>query len=601
MPSTPASDFAPPELRPEHAPEHAPERAPERAPRPLPERRGRGQRRVAWFAARARNALRRPGRLGAVAGGVFTVALLSLILVPRQAQRAFAELAPRPDEWRDSAAALAAVGRAQAGLEAARRSFAAARAAATAPPPAPIEARVQLTAEQLRQRDSLESVVGNLRRGLARVERAPLPASYRALGELPELAGNPRVRALLDSLSAVEREREEFAALGGVDPIYVALTTRVNAIGRDLQGVATASLSEAADALRALELPPPAPVAVVERPPVDTLGPLQRVVGAEEEVRRAEAALATVRQTNERLVQRATEAQQAANFVAPPMAILGAAVVLALVAGYAAVLVGEVRRPRVADAAEVERECGCRVLAVVRPGVVPLERDRRRGDERTPDLLSPNADSYRLLYLHLSPVGESVPFVTVTGSDPSVVAAVAANLAAAAAQDARSPLLVDADLATGAAGGLMRVRPAPGMTELLRGEAEWSETIRSALFGRERVVDVIPAGAPVRTGREPAPDPAFRQDMLRMARRYDLTVVAAPLAHVVQGARSILLAPDVLLCARASDTPIHDLQDSLAALHGAGLRIHGVVLWDGDAPHLDMRGIGAARRGMSDG
>ncbi|HEY0970351.1 MAG TPA: hypothetical protein VGE02_05175, partial [Gemmatimonadales bacterium] len=472
-----------------------------------------------------------------------------------------------------------------------------AREAATAPPPAPTVARVQLTPEQLRRRDSLESAVSSLRRALARVERAPLPASYRALGELPELAGNQRVRALLDSLAAVEREREEFAALGGVDPIYVALTTRVNAIGREIQGVANGTLTEAANGLRELELPPPPPpAAVVERPPVDTLGPLQRVVDAEAEVRRAEAVLSGVRQVNESLAERATRAQQAANFVAPPTAILAAAVVLALVAGYAAVLVGEVRSPRVADAAEVERETGCRVLAVVRPDAVQMERDRRRGDERSPDLLSPSADSYRLLYLHLSPVGESVPFVTVTGSEPQVVATVAANLAAAAAQDARSPLLVDADLATGATGGLLRVRPVPGVTELLRGEAGWPEAIRSALFGRERVVDVIPAGSPVAPGREPEADVSFRQDLLRVARRYDLTVVAAPLGHVARGAASIVLAPDVLLSVRAPDTTLEELRDSVAALHGAGLRIQGIVLWDGDAPRMDLRGLMAWRR-----
>lgn len=585
-PPTPIADFAPPGLR--DALAAAPPAPPERrAPPPSgdarADRRGRGQQRVAWAGSRARNALRRPGRLGVVAALVFAGALITLILVPRQAQRAFAELAPRPDEWRDTAATVAAVERARAEHAVARQVFLAARAEATAPPPAPPAPVVALTAEQLASRDSLRAVIAALQPALARVDRSPLPASYRALGELPELAGDRRVLVLLDSLTAVEREREEFAALGGVDPVYVALTTRLNQIGRSLQEVATARVSAAEAAIAALRPAAPPPPPPVERPPVDTLGPLERVVDAEEAVAAAEWQLEAERRANTELAARADQARQGANFVAPPLAVLGAASVLALVAGYVVVLVGELRRPRVADAAEVERETGRRVLAVVRPTGDDPERGRRRADVRTPDLLEPQADAYRLLYLHMSPTGASLPIVTVTGAEPAVVATVAANLAAAAAEDARSTLLLDADLPTGLVASALRVRPAPGVSELLRGRATWADVVTSALFGRERVVDVIPAGAPIAAGREPVPDDAFRLDLLRLARRYDLTVVTTPLAHAVRGAQSILPAPDVVLCVRAPDTTLAALRAATDALQSAGLRVQGVVLWD-DAP-----------------
>lgn len=587
---TPIADFAPPRLS--DALEAAPpaaagRRAPAAPGAARTDRRGRGQERVAWAGSRARNALRRPGRLGIVAGLVFAAALLTLILVPRQAQRAFAQLAPRPDEWRDTAAAAAVLERARAEHAVARQRFLAARVEATAPPPAPPAPVVALTADQVALRDSLRAAIDALQRALARVERSPLPASYRALGELPELAGTPRVPLLLDSLTAVEREREEFAALGGVDPVYVALTTRVNQIGRSLQEVATARVSEAEAeiaALRPAAPPPPLPVA---RPPVDTLGPLQRVVAAERAAAAAEERLEAERRANAALEARADLARQGANFVAPPAAVLGAATVLALVAGYLVVLVGELRRPRVADAAEVERETGRRVLAVVRPTGDDPERGRRRADERTPDLLEPQADAYRLLYLHMSPTGASLPIVTVTGAEPAVVATVAANLAAAAAEDARSTLLLDADLSNGLVASALRVRPAPGVSELLRGRATWSDVVTSALFGRERVVDVIPAGAPIPAGREPVPDDAFRLDLLRMARRYDITVVTTPLAHAVRGAQSILPAPDVVLCVRAPDTTLAELREATDALQRAGLRVQGVVLWDDDAPAIE--------------
>ena len=581
MSETPISDFAPPALREQHA------GAPDETPPARPERRGRGQRRVAWASGRARNVLRHPTRLGIVAGIVFTVALITLLLVPQQAQRAFARLAPRPDEWRDTVAILTTLERARAEHAVSRQAFLAAREAATAPPPAPPAPVVVLTPEQLRRRDSLVAAGDALQRGLARVERSPLPASYRALGELPELAGQPRVAALLDSLSAVEREREEFAALGGVDPVYVALTTRLNAIGRAIQDVATQQVAAAAAEVEALRPAAPPPPRIVERPQVDTLGPLQRVVTAEETVRQAEERLDDARRVNAALAARATEARRAVDFVAPPLAVFTAAAVLALVAGYLVVLVGELRTPRVSDELEIERETGRRVLAVVRPGEPTPERGRRRADERSPDVLEPAADAYRLLYLHISPTGASLPMITVTGDEPEVVATVAANLAAAAAEDARSTLLLDADLATGLVASALQVRPAPGVSELLRGETGWADVVTSAMFGRERVVDVVPAGRPIARAREPVPDDAFRRDLLRLARRYDLTVVAAPVVHAARGAHSVLPAPDVVLCVRAAATRLHDLRTAVDALQRAGLRLQGIVLWDDDLPAIE--------------
>lgn len=560
-----------------------------REPRPTPsqpDRRGAGQRRVAWFSARARNALRRPGRLWAVAGVVFTVVVLTLILVPRQAQRAFAALMPRPDEWRDSVAANAALQRAEAELASARAAFLAAREEATAPPPQPVVPRVVLTPEQLRQRDSLQAAVAAIQRELARVVRSPLPASYRQLGELPEVAAEPRVRGLLDSLAAVEREREEFAALGGVDPIYVSLTSRVNAIGRTIQGVAERRVAAAQRALAEMEPPPPPAPIVVERPPVDTMGPLRRVVGAEQAQRSAQEGLEMVLRTNAALLERADAARQGANFIAPPTAVLAAALVMALVAGYLTVLVGELRLPRVADGEEVERETGLRTLGVVTVGEGPGGQPRRRSDERSPDVLDPREDVYRTLHLHLSPIGGALPVVAITGDEPTVVATVAANLAAAAAAEARETLLVDANLRSGVLASALRVRPAPGVSELLRGDVAWPDTVASAIFGRERVVDVIPAGARQR-GRPPSVSDGFRREMQRMARRYDLTVVATPLDEALLGAEGILPSPDVVLAVRAPVTRLADLHAAVATLRSAGLRIQGVVLWDGEAPAIE--------------
>src|SRR5438105_5801269 len=84
------------------------------------------------------------------------------------------------------------------------------------------------------QRDSLGAELTTLNRLIDRAENAPLPTSYRALAASPSVAADPRVRVLLDSLADVERERNAFGAVGGVDPVYLSLTSRSTAIGRGI-------------------------------------------------------------------------------------------------------------------------------------------------------------------------------------------------------------------------------------------------------------------------------------------------------------------------------------------------------------------------------
>jgi len=94
------------------------------------------------------------------------------------------------------------------------------------------------------QRDSLSAELATLNRLIDRAENAPLPTSYRALAASPSVAADPRVRALLDSLADIERERNAFGAVGGVDPVYLSLTSRATAIGRQIQGIADAKRGE---------------------------------------------------------------------------------------------------------------------------------------------------------------------------------------------------------------------------------------------------------------------------------------------------------------------------------------------------------------------
>ncbi|MEO6877222.1 MAG: hypothetical protein ABI205_01995, partial [Gemmatimonadaceae bacterium] len=173
--------------------------------------------------------MHRPVFIGAVGLGTFVAALVALVLAPQQVKRV-GQLEPvvvgvRPD----TAPFLAALAQAQARFSAAEAALSNARAhVATIVKPAVDTLTPRLT----KQRDSLSLAVNDLGALLTRVESAPLVASYRALAESPQLTPIPRVKALLDSLGEVEKDRESFGTTGGADPAYVALTARATEIGR---------------------------------------------------------------------------------------------------------------------------------------------------------------------------------------------------------------------------------------------------------------------------------------------------------------------------------------------------------------------------------
>ena len=536
-----------------------------------------------WMSARALNALRRAAIIGIVGGLVFVGALIAFVLVPRQASKAAVAVAASLEQKVDSTAtmgvrsgALSRIAAADSMLGVARRTVA----------PAPVPVVDTFPPYLIAQRDSLTVIVSTLSRLIERADNAPLPSSYRVLASSPALAGDEQVRMLLDSLSEIERERDAFGAVGGVDPVYVALTSRATAIGRQIQAIAEAKRSVARSQLVALRPPtrPPAP-----QVRIDTMKYLADKLQAQRTYAGTTQALAQARATNERIDRQSEKARDLANVGAPPLAMLGAALVLALALGFAVSFALELRRPHVADPREAEQVTGARVLTVIRPGEVMAERSRRQADEEAPPLIDIVSESYRRLYLHLAATEANVPMVTVTGNDAAIVGTVAANLAATAAYEARSTLVVDVDPVTCTIARVLRVRPNPGFAGIVTGEAEWADAIVSTTIGRDRPLDVLPSGTK-RVGI-PSPEVAerIRDDFIRMERRYDLVVIAAPTAYVLQQSATVMSSPDVVFCARVGHTSLVDLKKSVDAFRQSDLRVHGLVLWDDDVPQIDSR------------
>jgi Mrp family chromosome partitioning ATPase len=537
-----------------------------------------------WMAARARNALRRVVVFGIVGGVVFIAALIAFVLVPRNASRKALAVAAQIEAKNDSSPAVAARDRYLAEVTAIDSALGAARRAAN-PVPAPV---IDTFPPAVRaQRDSLGAQLATLNRLIDRAENAPLPTSYRALAASPEVAADPRVRILLDSLAGIERDRNAFGAVGTVDPVYLALTSRANAIGRSIQAVADAKRGEIRGKL-ALIRPAPAPVV---RPTinVDTTKLLAQRATAQQSYTAAARQVDQISSKNSRIDRESAHARELSNVGAPPWAMLAAAVVLALAVGFAASFGTELKRPHIADPREAEQVSGARVLTVVRPPEVVVERSRRQADVEAPPLIDVVSESYRTLYLHIASVEASVPIVTITGDDPGIVATVAANLAASAAYEARSTLLVDVDPTTCSVASVLRIRPDPGLSGIITGSSTWPEAIVPTTIGRDRPLDVLPSG----TRRSGLPETnvveEVKKELARMQRRYDFIIIAAPTSYVQRSASSIIPAPDVILCARIAHTTVGGLKTAVDTLRGADMRIHGLVLWDAEMPQLETR------------
>ena len=515
----------------------------------------------------------------------FVTALVSMVIAPKSERQ---NVQPTPRASRPDTLSLAATeASSRVGVQQADSALGRARAVADsirAIPPDPIA-----LANKAR-RDSLIARVQALEGLMARAAQAPLAISYVALANAPEMSSDPRTRPLLDSLNVVSRQRDELGNAGGADPMFVGLTTRVSEMGRGLQSIAMEHRNTMVSEAAALVHEQPI---VDETQLADTAALLRtrdslRTVMEESRVeleKRRAAALALDREE--------TRARERASEVAPPLALLAAAFVLAAVAGFAVAFVGEVRRPRVSDGVELERYLGVRVLSTVEPTPPSVDRGRRQADRSAPRYFSPASEGFQLAYLGLSNSHAPLLMVTVTGDDPAIAAVVASNLAAVAVDEARHPLIIDLDPSRGASAAL-QTRSDPGVTEIVRDKLAWPDTVVASRAGRDRTVDLIPFGAGASLS---AADLAgfAATEMLRLARYYDAMMVIGTAQQISDGLLKQMPSPEMVYCAQPGITPLPQLREELDRMREAGAVVRGVVLWASERPILSVRRDGAQR------
>jgi len=546
-----------------------------------------------WIAARARNALRRPVFISAVSVVTFALSLLALVIVPQQARKAAAAIRPVTAQRPDTEPTVAALAEAERQVAAAESSIVSTRAelaqivaAAAAATSADTNSSGQRLGSVVRsRRDSLTAQVELLGRLISRSENAPLLGSYRALAQSGPMQGDARVKQLLDSLVEIERERDSYSAVGGVDPVFVALTARANELGKNIEALAEVRRASLRRDLSSIA-PPQAetPTAAAVRPLPDTLARVQARDASRAAAGGVAARLARERAELLALDAREGRARELANVGASPSAMLAAALVFGAVLGFGFALFAEVRRPRLADAYEAERATGVRVLGVIRPMTPSPERGRRAADRQGPPYIDPGADGHQLVYLTVATVGSNAVMLTVTGDNPAVAAIVAINFAAIAADEARSTLLIDTDGVSSSVTAALRLRTSAGISGLAKGTADWPDVTRSARLGRDRTIDVVPSGEGGLSIDEIKA--LLQKDVGRLSKRYDAIILVSSLEQVLGGLPNALPIPDVLFCARAGMTTISDAKRTVNDIAATGAHPRGIVLWDAIDPEV---------------
>ncbi len=305
---------------------------------------------------------------------VVVVALLTFVLVPRRADRQLSSALAALPPLSDTVPMRAALDGAQRNAERATAQLAAARATAQSiAPSSPTDSlHDSLTGTAPIPRNAAPSAraaadsIAALEQLLLRARQSPLVESYRALVASSALRGDTRVRSTLDTIEALNREREASAALGGPDARYAALTARLTALGQRLERLAEAEVArrraplQSLDSTRAADSTNTASLLAVSLPPDTVLE--SAVTRANADVAHADSVLSAARARNAELIARQEALRATAQAPIPPLAMLLAAMVLGLVIGFAVVLLREVRNPTVGTADELAALTDARVL-----------------------------------------------------------------------------------------------------------------------------------------------------------------------------------------------------------------------------------------------
>lgn len=219
--------------------------------------------------------------------------------------------------------------------------------------------------------------------------------------------------------------------------------------------------------------------------------------------------------------------------------------------------------------------------------LVPTLRRGMLGRHRVEDYvarkpLSPFSESMRTLRAALWLGSDPPKVVVITAARPGEgKTTTAIALSRSAAMNGEKVLLVDCDIRQPSVGRAFRAEAAPGVTDLLLGQASYEQIVRrDHLTG----LDYIPAGAAEIHSLGLFMSEAMAGLLDRVRREYDLVILDAPPALAMADARVVArLADATLVCVKWRDTPRSVVRNSLSLLEDAKARVVGAALTQVDA------------------
>jgi hypothetical protein len=403
----------------------------------------------------------------------------------------------------------------------------------------------------------------------------------------PTVSRGPRMRALADSLRALDVERAADPTAPTVlarAPIVARIGNSIIAIGanrvRQLEQAAGATIASApaspASALPASALPSSVPVATTVRDTTVFVASLAAARDTLARARRTHDSLTAALRSREGATTRPAPRSMVARLL-PALAVL-AVLLVGLALRLVTALRSEMHAPTLADAAEAERLTGLRTLTTVRDALLD-----------GPARFKPSGvDPFRMLYLSLTATGTRARTAVVVGSDPEISAATGARLAIAAAADHRNTLIVDLDASHITLSRTFRERAEPGLSDVLARAFTWREVARPVGSSDGLPITLLPAG----TERE-APERGVEFDALmaefeRFRGQFELTLAVTPLSEIDLATAMVAGSP-ILLTAVAGETSLDSLVAITSAQRAAGRKLAGLVIWDAPRPVLPTR------------
>ncbi len=157
------------------------------------------------------------------------------------------------------------------------------------------------------------------------------------------------------------------------------------------------------------------------------------------------------------------------------------------------------------------------------------------------------------------------------------------NLAISVAQDGQKVLLIDADLRRPAIARLLVENPAPGLSNVLAGQASAEEAIREQIYPN---LDILLSGDVPPNPSELLGGDKMRELIDTVSKKYDYILVDTPPVNVVSDANIVTsLLDGVLLLVRQGSTKKEAVKRAITNLALTGIRPLGFVLNEVDFQH----------------